>query len=259
MLKDLFTSVKLLTRKGKKFSCLIHKVTGFYPKNPEYYRLAFQHKSLMMRDETGMPVNNERLEYLGDAVLSAVVAHELFMRFPEKDEGALTKMRSRIVNRTTLNHLAAKMGLNKLIKTQPLNDLAQTHIPGDALEALIGAVYLDRGYLCARSFIISGIMEHFNDEEALVENDTNFKSLLIEWAQKNRCDIHFITEEHHPNLPSRETAFIAKACIDGQVIGEGNGASKKEAQQNAAGHALKSLDSYAFDFSGLQDQTLLTT
>ncbi len=191
----------------------------------------------MRKDENGAPLNNERLEYLGDAVLSAVVAHELFLRFPEKDEGALTKMRSRIVNRHNMNQLALEMGLNKLIRTQPLADMAQTHIPGDALEALIGAIYLDRGYKQTYRFIVEKVINKQPNLISFVENDTNFKSLLIEWGQKNKCNIHFVTEEY-PSQLANEMIFVAQAFINNKMLGEGEGSSKKEAQQNAACKAL---------------------
>lgn len=191
----------------------------------------------MRKDEQGAPLNNERLEYLGDALLSAVVAHELFLRFPEKDEGALTKMRSRIVNRHNMNQLALEMGLNKLIRTQPLADMAQTHIPGDALEALIGAIYLDRGYKQTYRFIVEKVINKQPNLISFVENDTNFKSLLIEWGQKNKCNIHFVTEEY-PSQLANEMIFVAQAFINNKMLGEGEGFSKKEAQQNAACKAL---------------------
>lgn len=194
----------------------------------------------MRKDEQGAPLNNERLEYLGDAVLSAVVAHELFLRFPEKDEGALTKMRSRIVNRHNMNQLALKMGLNQLIRTQPLADIAQTHIPGDALEALIGAIYLDRGYKQTYRFILKKIINKQPNLISFVENDTNFKSLLIEWGQKNKCNIHFVTEEY-PSQLANEMIFVAQAFINNKMLGEGEGSSKKEAQQNAACKALNNV------------------
>lgn len=232
--------MKLLPHPGKKFYSLIKKITGVKPKNISYYHLAFQHKSLMRKDQSGQPLNNERLEFLGDAVLGSIVAHELFKRFPRLDEGSLTKMRSRIVNRINMNKVALKMGLDKVIRTQPLNDLTQTHIPGDALEALIGAIYLDLGHDKAKAFIYSKIITEQTDFSEIADNDTNYKSLLIEWGQKNRCSIHFVTEEYPDQLPSG-LGFIAKAHVNHQIMGEGKGASKKEAQQNAACQALDNV------------------
>ncbi len=238
MFKHLLISIKLLPRKGKKFYYLIKSITGILPKNPDYYLLALHHKSLMRKDDNGLPVNNERLEYLGDAILGAVIAHELYLRFPHKDEGALTKMRARVVNRNNLNFQAMKLGLGKLIKTQPLADLAQTHIPGDALEALIGAIYLDRGYFKSREFILNKLLDAHTDLEHIFENDSNYKSILIEWGQKNRREIHFVTEEYTNNS---EITFLAQALVNNVVMGKGKGASKKEAQQNAAEEALNNV------------------
>lgn len=235
--------MKLLTRPGKKFYSLIKKITGVKPKNISYYHLAFQHKSLMCKDKLGQPLNNERLEFLGDAVLGSVVAHELFRRFPCLDEGLLTKMRARIVNRNNMNHLALKMGLDKIIRTQPLNDLAQTHIPGDTLEALIGAIYMDLGHKKATSFIYRKILSEQTDFSKIAEHDNNYKSLLIEWGQKNRCSIYFVTEEYPDQLPGG-LGFIARAVVDHQIMGEGKGTSKKEAQQNAACQALENASKF---------------
>lgn len=232
--------MKLLPHPGKKFYSLIKKITGVKPRDVSYYHLAFQHKSLMRKDHKGQPMNNERLEFLGDAVLGTVVAHELFKRFPHLDEGSLTKMRSRIVNRHNMNRVALKMGLDKVIRTQPLNDLTQTHIPGDALEALIGAIYMDLGHDKATDFIYRKILAEQTDFTEIVENDTNYKSLLIEWGQKNRCSVHFVTEEYPDQLPGG-VGFVARAHINHQVMGEGKGASKKEAQQNAACQALDNV------------------
>jgi len=238
VIRHILISIKLLPRTSKKFYCLIKEISGVLPKKKDYYLLALHHKSLMKKDDNGQPVNNERLEYLGDAILGAIVAHELYLRFPNKDEGALTKMRARIVNRNNMNRLALQMGLGKLIKTQPLGDLAQTHIPGDALEALIGAIYLDRGYQKARKFILSKIMENTTRLEDVFKNDSNYKSILIEWGQKNRCEIYFDAEER---INNHEIEFLAHAYVNNVVMGQGKGSSKKEAQQNAAEEALNNV------------------
>ncbi len=241
MLKLFITSIKkLFPRKGKKFSCLIENITGFFPSNPELYRLALYHKSLMNKEHNGKLINNERLEYLGDAILGAVVAHELYIRYPNRDEGFLTKMRSRLVNRANMNQLALDMGLGELIKTQPFTDVANTHIPGDALEAVIGALYLDKGYKAASQFICRHIVDQTSDLEDALENVSNYKSLLIEWGQKNRSDINFVTEEYS-NSDETQITFISHIYIDKLLTGTGKGASKKESQQQAANAALSKV------------------
>ena len=238
MFRHLLIALKLLPPEGKEFFCLIERITGLKPRDTRLYQQALCHKSLMRKTEAGHPLNNERLEYLGDAILGAVVADELYKRFPEKDEGALTKMRARIVNRNHLNRLAMEMGLGELIQTQPLSDIAQTHIPGDGLEALIGAIYLDHGYRKARQFILKRVFLPDPQLEQVFKKDSNFKSLLIEWGQKRRCDIHFVTEEY-PDFDCCEPIFIAQAYVNKKAMGEGKGSTKKEAQQKAAGEALE--------------------
>lgn len=237
MLKSFITSLKLFPRKGKKFYCLIRKVTGFSLTNPELYRLALLHKSLINKEHNGQLVNNERLEYLGDAILGAVVAHELYIRYPNKDEGVLTKIRSRVVNRVNMNQLALKMGLGELIKTQPYTDVANTHIPGDALEALIGALYLDKGYHAATQFICRRIIDQTECLEDIVESDSNYKSLLIEWGQKSKSEINFVTEEYS-NSDETQITFISHIYINKLLTGTGKGTTKKESQQQAANAAL---------------------
>ena len=240
MFRHFLTIIKFLLSSEKGFYGSIKNITGFYPQNISYYHLAFQHKSLLRKDSKGHYLNNERLEFLGDAILGATIAHDLFLRFPYKDEGGLTKIRSRIVNRHNMNQIAMNMGLDKLIQTQPLIDLAQTHIPGDTLEALIGAIYMDCGEKKAKQFIHKKILSKQIDFSKIIYTDTNYKSLLIEWGQKNKCEVHFMTEEYHYPVFDRET-FIAKAYIDGTLIGDGTGASKKEAQQNAAYKAIQTV------------------
>ena len=189
----------------------------------------------------GQPVNNERLEYLGDAVLGTIVADYLYNRFPGRDEGFLTQMRSRIVNRSFLTQLTFKLGLNRFVNsnTNSVND--SSHIYGDVFEAFIGAIYLDTGYQGAKHFLIKKVLSLHVDIEELERSDNNYKSQLIEWGQKNKRDVEFDTHESnesgHHYLP-----FISVIRIDGQVVGTGEGYSKKEAQQNSACKALANLE-----------------
>jgi len=195
----------------------------------------------MIKDINGVPINNQRLEYLGDAVLSLTIAHDLYMKFPHKDEGDLTKIRSQIVNRHRLNQIAFNLGLDELIKTRPKYELENTHIPGDALEALVGAVYLDLGIKQATKFIRKKIVSNKINISELAETNTNYKSIILEWGQKYKYKIEFTAEAFDfsvPEFAERET-FLAKIYADGKLIGQGKGVSKKEAHQNAAYQAFK--------------------
>jgi len=189
----------------------------------------------------GQTVNNERLEYLGDAVLGAIVADYLYNRFPGRDEGFLTQMRSRIVNRSFLTQLTFKLGLNRFVNsnTNSVND--SSHIYGDVFEAFIGAIYLDTGYQGAKHFLIKKVLSVQVDIEQLERSDNNYKSQLIEWGQKNKRDVEFDTHDNndsgHHHLP-----FISVIRIDGRVVGTGEGYSKKEAQQSSACKALAYLE-----------------
>lgn len=197
----------------------------------------------MMKGHNGQLVNNERLEYLGDALLGAIVAHELYIRFPHSDEGMLTKVRSRVVNRTNMNRLALELGLCDLIKTQPLTDIPNTHIPGDALEALIGALYLDKGYKAVAEFVVKKIINQTTDLHATFDSDTNYKSVLIEWGQKNKREINFVTEECF-NSTEGEDTFISHIYVDKELVGSGRGASKRDSQHKAASLALSKMTKF---------------
>lgn len=240
MIKPLLHIIKLFSPRREKFYGFIQNIIGFKPGNIDIYRLAFIHKSAMIKGPDKRFINNERLEYLGDAMLGAIVADELYKRFPSKNEGFLTKTRSRIVNRSLLNEIALKMELGEWVNAQSKIDIAQTSILGDALEALIGAIYVDKGYQTCENFVSQKIIKQYVDLKLVAKKDTNYKSLLIEWGQKYKKNVHFITEEQHIS-GSVAATFIANAAIDGEKIGEGEGFSKKEAQQNAAKNALKEL------------------
>ncbi len=241
MLIPLLKSIKHFSRKGRKFYGFIISITGIRPSKIELYQKALVHKSVLRNKSEKKPFNNERLEYLGDAVLGAIVAQELYLAYPLHDEGVLTKTRSRIVSRANLNQIASEMGLHHWIKFHPPGDISQTHILGDALEALIGAVFVDKGYGSARKFVRTQILaKHINLHE-IVKNDDNFKSILIEWGQKNKCPVHFVTEEY-PVTQENSPVFIARAIIDNQVSGQGTGSSKKEAEQKAANEAMLNVE-----------------
>ena len=240
-MKIIFQRIKLFSSPRKEFYLFLKRLIGFYPQTLSYYDTAFTHRSTSRLNNQGQAVNNERLEYLGDAILGAVIADFLYNRFPMEDEGFLTKMRSKLVNRAILTSLTHEMGLNRFIDANTNNAVEKSHIYGDALEALIGAIYLDKGYLAAKFFITKRILSRYIDLHQLEQLDLNFKSRLIEWSQKGKRDVKFDTVEEYPDN-GRHPRFVSKVEADGKVVGLGTGSSKKEAQQNAAREALKKLD-----------------
>jgi ribonuclease-3 len=213
---------------------------GFLPRNLSLYKLAFLPKSALQKDASGLLLNNERLEYLGDAVLDSIVAHYLFNRFPEGDEGLMSKLRARIVKRKTLDYLAVKINLPLMIDPiyTPVN--SSKHIYGNALEALIGAIYLDRGYKAARKFFERKILKKHIDLVQLLQKDPDHKSRIIEWTQKNRVEIVFESKEEHRS-GVKSPSFVSRIYLNQEAKGTGRGGSKKEAEQQAAKAALKNI------------------
>lgn len=185
-------------------------------------------------------MNNERLEYLGDAVLGAIVADYLFNRFPEENEGFMTQLRARIVKRKNLDHLAGKMMIPQMVEAVITPGNKSKHLYGNVLEALIGAVYLDRGYKVAKYFFVRKIIRKHIDLDQLVKKDSDYKSRLIEWAQKNRVEMIFDSKEEPPSN-SKFPSFISTIFLKGEQKGTGRGASKKEAEQQAARETLSLL------------------
>jgi ribonuclease-3 len=219
----------------------LKEILGFYPGNLKLYDLAFIHKSASTVDSQGNYVNNERLEFLGDAILGAIIADFLYNRFPQEDEGFLTKTRSKLVNRSFLTQLTFDMGLNVFIDSNTTKNIDNSHIYGDALEALIGAIYLDKDYQTTKYFVTKRILSQFVNLNEIEQIDTNFKSQLIEWSQKNKKDVKFETIEEISDK-SKQPKFIAVVEIDNKEVGKGIGTSKKEAQQNAAKQTLDKLE-----------------
>jgi ribonuclease-3 len=215
---------------------------GFYPSNLKLYDLAFIHKSASVYDSQGNMVNNERLEFLGDAMLGAIIADFSYNRFPQQDEGFLTKNRSKLVNRTFLTRLTFDMGLNIYIDSNTTKNIDKSHIYGDALEALIGAIYLDTDYQTTKYFVTKKILSQFVDLNEIEQKDSNFKSQLIEWSQKNKKDIKFETTEEPAKDKTKQSRFISKVIVENKELGTGTGTSKKEAHQNAARETLKKLE-----------------
>ncbi|HAX96620.1 MAG TPA: ribonuclease III [Prolixibacteraceae bacterium] len=240
VVRRLAERIKLFSSPRKEFYLFIKDLVGYYPGKLSFYDNAFTHRSASRTDSQGNVVNNERLEYLGDAILGAVIADFLYNRFPQEDEGFLTKMRSKLVNRSILTNLTYDMGLNVYIDSNATNSVDKSHIYGDTLEALIGAIYLDRGYDVARYFIIKRIIPKYIDLYELEQSDSNFKSKLIEWSQKTKRLVRFETLEEYPN-GSKQPKFVSIVIIDNNEAGKGTGSSKKEAQQNAARDSLSKL------------------
>lgn len=212
-------------------------ILGFLPGKTELYSLAFIHKSTVRTDDSGQTINNERLEFLGDAVLGSVIGEYLYNKYPKQNEGFLTKMRAKMVNGDTLGNLALKMKLDELLENNVSGSQSIKHISGDAIEALIGAIYLDKGYRRAKIFILKKMVKRFLNLEELEKVETNFKSQLIEWAQKGRKEVCFYTDIE----PYDPTRFISYVSIGDRLFGSGTGVSKKEAEQQAAWETLKEI------------------
>jgi len=214
----------------------LEHLLGFTPKYLPYYQLALMHRSQL--DE--LEENNERLEFLGDAILGAIIAEYLFKKYPHQPEGYLTELRSRIVRRETLNNVALRMGLNKMVQYNK-NDkgLSRSHIFGNALEALIGAVYLDQGFPKTRNFILKQIIRSYIDLDILESTDTNYKNKLLSWAQKNNHLLSFDTIEE--KMEGSRKLFTVGIVLNGELVSSGTGYNKKEAGQVAAQKALEKL------------------
>ncbi|XZF13371.1 ribonuclease III [Chitinophagaceae bacterium MMS25-I14] len=215
----------------------LEHMLGFIPDHLQYYQLALMHRS---KNEE-MAQNNERLEFLGDAMLGAIVAEYLFKKYPAQPEGYLTEMRSRIVRRETLNNVALRMGLHKMVQyNQNDRGLSRSHIFGNALEALIGAVYLDQGFIKTRKFILQQIIRPYVDIELIESTDTNYKNKLLSWAQRNNHLLSFDTVEE--KMEGSRKLFTIAIILDGEQVTTGTGYNKKEAGQVAAQKALEALN-----------------
>jgi ribonuclease-3 len=235
VINSLFRFIRISRHPKNEFYKALRVKLGFYPRKIEYYEQALIHKSVSLLAPDGTVVNNERLEFLGDAILDAVVGDFLFHKFPKGNEGFLTQMRSKIVNGENLSELAKKIGINHLIKAQINNTKGRTKIYEDAFEAFIGAVYLDQGFIITKNFIIERILKTFVDVKELKDIDTNYKSQLIEWGQKYKKEISFTTDLESEN----SKLFISYVLIDNKSFGSGVGMSKKLAEQNAAKATLE--------------------
>lgn len=240
MFKSLNKKIRLLKCKGKEPYLSIYKIVGFYPNDVQLYEQAFRHKSSSVELDDGRWMNNERLEFLGDAILDSIVADILYKRFPHKREGFLTNTRSKIVQRETLNRVAIELGIDKMVRFSSRLSSHNNHMYGNALEALIGAIYLDQGYRRCFRFVNENLIERYIDLEVVAKKEVNFKSSLIEWSQKNKLEISFDLIESFTDNEGNPV-FQTAVCLDDRQIGIGIGYTKKESQQNAAKMAVKKL------------------
>ncbi|TDG94968.1 ribonuclease III [Cardinium endosymbiont of Culicoides punctatus] len=217
----------------------VRTVTGRIPSNISLYKIALQHSFTKDKED---PPSNERLEFLGDAVLSLAVADFLFKKYPLKEEGFLTEIRSRLVNRSALNELARKIHLDKVLhyRSNVVKRAGSRNIYGNALEALIGAIYLDHGYEHCKKIITERLIGNYISLKDLVENDQNFKSKIIKWAHKNHVQIFFnlLSEKEY----NRYREFTIQIRMENKVIAEGTGRTKKNAEQMAAQQALQQIE-----------------
>ena len=237
---NLIDRIRLLFRKDKESYLCFYRMLGFYPRDIRIYEQALLHKSSSVKSDKGRLLNNERLEFLGDAILDAVVGDIVYQKFEGKREGFLTNTRSKIVSRESLNHVAEQIGLVKLIKFNTRQSAHNSYMGGNAFEALVGAIYLDRGYEYCKYFMEHHIIGQYLNLEKLSRKEVNFKSKLIEWTQKNKVVIAFelISQTLDEfNSPVFETEIL----IEGIQACKGKGYSKKESQQIAAHETLNKI------------------
>jgi len=216
----------------------LKNIFGFYPGNVTLYKLALLHRSAAT-EQNGHKISNERLEYLGDAVLSSIVADYLFKRFPYREEGFLTEMRSKLVSREQLNKLAAKMGIDQFIQSNQDSKSYFRSMMGDAFEALIGAIYLDKGYTFTKRIVINRIINVHFDIEGLEKLENNFKSKLIEWSQKERKEVKFSVVNEIGTGSKKQ--YLVEISIDEKVYANGCDFSIKGAEKIAAEKAVAQL------------------
>ena len=240
MLNNIIDRIRLPFRKEKELYSSLYDIIGFYPHDISYYKLALMHKSVMRRNAKGKPVNNERLEFLGDAILDAIVGDIVYQHFPGKREGFLTNTRSKLVQRDTLNKLAQEMGINQLILSSGHTSSHNSYMGGNAFEALVGAIYLDQGYNACMRFMNKRILAQMINIDKVAYKEVNFKSKLIEWSQKNKVRLSYeqVLQEKDKN---GNPIFEFKVVLEGVEGCSGRGFSKKESQQLASKLTLDKL------------------
>ena len=233
--------IKLPFRKEKELFSALYDILGFYPHDISVYKQALLHKSAGQKNEKGRPINNERLEFLGDAVLDCVVGDIVFRHFQGKREGFLTNTRSKLVSRSTLGKLAQEMGIAQLIKSTGHSTSHNSYMNGNAFEALVGAVYLDRGYDACMHFMEKRILSQVINIDKVAYKEVNFKSKLLEWSQKNRVKMEFRELEQSKDANTGSPVFTTQVFLEGIEGCKGTGFSKKESHQQASKETLQRL------------------
>ncbi|MCK9291990.1 MAG: ribonuclease III [Bacteroidales bacterium] len=224
--------VRIYFSSDRRLAQSIKNIFGFVPGNIFLYQLACRHRSAANETINGYRLSNERLEYLGDAILNAVIADYLFKKFPYKNEGFLTEMRSRIVSRNSLNRLSQKLGLDQWIHLHGEHKNTFRSANGDAFEAFIGAIYIDKGYQFTRNIVIRRIIDVHIDIDTLQKSEFNFKSKLLEWGQKEKRSIEFIVAAEIGEGYKKQ--YLIEVHVDGENISEAKDFSIKGAEQLAA-------------------------
>ena len=236
LLNSLFKLFFSSDKQEKDLIRSLRNLLGFYPNNISVYQLAFSHRSILRETDNGVPLSNERLEYLGDAVLGAVVADMLFKKFPYRDEGFLTEMRSRIVSRENLKNLAVKIGVDELLQKEATPGTYRS-MYGDAFEALIGAIYLDKGYAKTQKFILERIIRIHVDLHEIEQTEKNFKSLILNWGQREKHSIVFETVEEE----QKDRLIKVRLLVDDKEVAVGVDFVKKKVEQIASQAACTTL------------------
>ena len=239
-LNDIIDRIKLPFRKEKELFSSLYGILGFYPRNIEYYKQALMHKSIRKRNDKGKPLNNERLEFLGDAILDAAVGYIVYRHYEGKREGFLTNTRSKLVSRDTLGKLAVEMGLGNLLLSASHSTSHNSYVEGNAFEALVGAIYLDRGYEACLEFFEKQVLGKYIDIDKVAFKEVNFKSKLLEWSQKNRVRLEFKMLKQKTD-ENGSPIFSFQVMLEGVEGEKGSGYSKKEAQQQASKDTLQRL------------------
>jgi len=232
--------IRLPFRKEKELFSALYEILGFYPRNIDYYRQALVHKSIGRRNDKGKPLNNERLEFLGDAILDAAVGDIVYRHYEGKREGFLTNTRSKLVSRDTLGRLANEMGLSQLILSAGHSNSHNSYVGGNAFEALVGAIYLDRGYDACMWFWENRVLGRYINLDKVAFKEVNFKSKLLEWSQKNkvRMEYRLMKQKKDENGSPIFSFLVLLEGVEGE---KGSGYSKKEAQQLASKETLQKL------------------